>query len=133
MNHGEKATYHNDSSDYLKQNHIRELFQKALLQLTLKQPEDPISFLIKHFGQRKKFQVYSIIGLPSDKLKRMADNIANENNFKFLTHEGKQNITIADSTDYSKLLSQVDTLDRNYEGVLFYNFPVTKVEKMFMI
>ena len=47
MNHQEKANYHQSSEEYLKDMQTREVFGSALAELVLKQPEEPLEFLIK--------------------------------------------------------------------------------------
>lgn len=47
MDKQQKLEYQNKIEAYLTKEHIYDLFEDLLKQLTVKQPEDPISFLIE--------------------------------------------------------------------------------------
>lgn len=47
MDKQQKLDYQTKIESYLTKEHVYDLFEDLLKQLTLKQPEDPISFLIE--------------------------------------------------------------------------------------
>ena len=60
----------------------REVFADALSELVLKQPEEPLEFLIKYLQKRNKFQIYSIIGYPEQARINLVEDLAAEFNLK---------------------------------------------------
>ncbi len=77
MDKQQKLEYQTRIEQYLSKEHIYDLFEDLLKQLVVKQPEDPISFLIDKlstsqstsaFMQQKKF---SLLDLPVSKLENL--------------------------------------------------------------
>lgn len=77
MDKQQKLEYQTRIEQYLSKEHIYDLFEDLLKQLVVKQPEDPISFLIDKlstsqstsaFMQPKKF---SLLDLPVSKLENL--------------------------------------------------------------
>jgi hypothetical protein len=129
MNHQEKQGYHAHSIEYNKQHQLKNLFQLALAELVLKQPEDPLSFLISHFQQKKKFMMYSVIGYPSKMREKIIDELASTYNLKVLKIDPMflgLNTVLNDQNDYLPILKSIPTFEVNFEGVIFDNFPSTE-------
>ena len=129
MNHNEKTQYHNDSEEYLRVNNVREIFQKAALELVCKQPDDPLNFLISFLSQRKKFRVFSVIGFPEETRREVVDEVASQFNLKIVqldpVNKGLDTL-LNDSNDYSIIISSLSSYQTNYDGVLLDNFPITR-------
>lgn len=129
MNHQEKQAYHAESVSYNQEQQLKHIFQQALSELVLKQPENPLDFLIKHFQQKKKFMMYSVIGYPAKIREKIIDELASTYNLKVLKIDPKYlglNTVLNDQNDYLPILQSIPTFEVNYEGVIFDNFPSTE-------
>lgn len=131
MNHTEKTEFHEDSTKYLSEKQVREKFQRALADLVLKQPEDPLEFLIKHFKQRRKFLMYSVVSVLDKERQAAVSDLSNQYNFKVikLDQETLKGIEEQDNNDYSQLLGSLHKFEQNFDGIVFDNFPSTKVDR----
>ena len=129
MNHSEKADYHGDSTTYLSDHQVREKLQKALAELVLKQPDDPLEFLIKHFRQRKRFHLFSVVSILEKERKHVVDELAHQYNLKVITIDSKllKKSFQGDQNDYSQILKSLSSFESKYDGIVLDNFPSTKV------
>lgn len=129
MNHAEKANFHEESTSYLAEHQVREKFQRALAELVLKQPNDPIEFLSKHFKQRKQFLMFSVVSVLQKDRESVVQDLAHEYNLKVIKidQDSARGIEAVDNNDYSQLFNSLSKFESNFDGLVFDNFPSTKV------
>ncbi len=123
MNHSEKAEYHEETDKFIRDNQVRELLQNALTELVLKQPEEPLDYLIKYFGTKKHSQLYSVVGFPENIRKSMVWNLLE--NFRY---EQFQRLALEDNSDINMTLNDLADLQDRGVSVILDNFPSTKVQ-----
>lgn len=130
MNHSEKAEYHDESAKYLNDHQVREKFQKALAELVLQQPADPISFLIKFFEKRKKFLTFSVVGILDQERSKVVSDLADKYNLKVVRVDPKlmERSEEGDHNNYSSLLSSLVSFETKFDGIVLDNFPSTKTQ-----
>lgn len=130
MNHSEKAEYHDFGTKYLNDNQVREKFQRAMIDLLVKQPEQPLDFLIQYFRKRKKFLVFSVLSILDKERENIVQDLAGEFNLKVIKIDPKlmDGAELQDNNDYSKILDSLHTFEANFDGIIFDNFPCTKVD-----
>lgn len=129
MNHAEKTDYHSESTKYLVDHQIREKLQKAIAELVLHQPQDPLNFLIKHFEKRKKFLVFSVLSILDHERVKLVDDLAHQYNLKVIRVDLKllEKAEEGDHNDYQPLLNSFSTFESKFDGIILDNFPSNKV------
>lgn len=82
MDKQQKLEYQKKIENYLSREHVYDLFEELTKQLVVKQPDDPISFLIERLSTPQTKKIF-IVGPPGFKVREFALQVADH--YKFTT------------------------------------------------
>ena len=84
MKREEAVLTDNQVKQYLEKHKIRARMSELTKELLLKQPDDPISYLIAYLEKRTKRQILCIHSFDEEARTRIANIVANKYNFKLI-------------------------------------------------
>ena len=84
MKREEAVVADNQVKQYLEKHKIRSRFSEFTKELLLKQPDDPISYLIEYLEKRTRRQIVCIHSFDEEARTRIASIVANKFNFKLI-------------------------------------------------
>ena len=135
MNRSETVRTDTEIKSFIEKNKLRSLFSELTKELVVKQPEDPINYLIDYLFKRNKRQVICINGYDHENRVRVSNAVANKFNYKHINlselFPGDFN-SVSDQILNEKVLENLKKVETVYKGVVISGYPNNIVQADFI-